>query len=119
MSASCTKPKWCRSECNACGKLFRNTLAAGRIIAKNDEKGATIKSGIALAVCDSLLRIGAEPAGFSPISMRKGGVSAAVAAGVNETLWRLQSGHQGTSWQNYADVFRKEQLYEFSNAFGL
>jgi hypothetical protein len=38
---------------------------------------------------------------------------------VNETLWKLQSGHRSISWQNYADVVTRDQLYEFSNAFGL
>jgi hypothetical protein len=115
----CTKGRWRRSECTACGKLFRNTTAGGRRMASAAAAGRELKSGVAAAVKDCLLRVGVSPAGFSPISMRKGGVSAAIAAGVNETLWRLQSGHRSTAWQNYADVFRKEQLYEFSNAFGL
>jgi hypothetical protein len=116
---SCTKPRWRRSECNACGRLFRNTTAGGRGMAPTAGDGVMLKSVIGSAVKDSLKRIGVAPDNFSPVSMRKGGVSAAVAAGVNETLWRLQSGHRSTAWQNYADVFRKEQLYEFSNAFGL
>ncbi len=119
VSKGCTKGRWRRSECTACGKLFRNTTAGGRRMAGTTAAGGGLKSGIAAAVKDCLLRVGVSPAGFAPISMRKGGVSAAVAAGVNETLWRLQSGHRSTAWQNYADVFRKEQLYEFSNAFGL
>ncbi len=88
-------------------------------MARTAGEGVMLKSVIGDAVKDSLKRIGVTPDNFSPVSMRKGGVSAAVAAGVNETLWRLQSGHRSTAWQNYADVFKKEQLYEFSNAFGL
>ncbi len=119
VSKHCTKAKWRRSECNSCGRLFRGSTAGGKRLVPASDGEESLKGVIAAAVKKSLLRIGVAPAGFSPVSMRKGGVSAAVAAGVNETLWRLQSGHRSVAWQNYADVFRKEQLYEFSNAFGL
>jgi integrase len=119
VSAGCTKSRWRRSECTSCGRLFRGTTAGGQRMAAAGVKEAAAKDVVTAAVRESLRRIGVEPTGFSPVSLRKGGVSAAVAAGVNETLWRLQSGHRSMSWQNYADVFRKEQLYEFSNAFGL
>jgi integrase len=119
VSKDCTKTRWRRSQCDACGRLFRTTTAGGKEISRLTRDGSALKSVIAKAVKDSLSRIGVAPADFSPVSMRKGGVSAAIAAGVNETLWRLQSGHRSTAWQNYADVFRKDQLYEFANAFGL
>ncbi len=117
VSSACTKKKWKRSACDACGRLFRNTTAAGREI--GDGSALLAPSVVAKAVTESLERIGVVPDGFSPVSMRRGGVSAAVAAGVNETLWKLQSGHRSISWQNYADVIRPDQLYEFSRAFGL
>ncbi len=74
---------------------------------------------ITTAVKECLGRIGVAPDNFSAVSMRRGGVSAAVAAGVNETLWKLQSGHRSIAWQHYADVVKRDQLYEFSKAFGL
>eukprot|EP00961_Rhodomonas_salina_P271490 3668447-Rhodomonas_salina.1 len=36
--------------------------------------------------------------------MCRGGVSAAIAGNVSETLWKLQSGHRSVSWQHYADL---------------
>jgi integrase len=118
-SKRCTKGMWRRSACNACGRLFRNTTAGGTRIADSGEGDMVQRSVIATAVKESLARIGVVPDKFSPVSMRRGGVSAALAAGVNETLWKLQSGHRSISWQNYADVVTRDQLYEFSNAFGL
>jgi hypothetical protein len=119
VSKGCTKGKWKRSPCNACGRLFRNTTAAGKAMAVMQQDQTVNRSIIAAAVKDNLLRIGVAPDNFSAVSMRRGGVSAAVAAGVNETLWKLQSGHRSIAWQHYADVVRREQLYEFCNAFGL
>ncbi len=88
-------------------------------MASSGEGDLIMRSVVAKAVKETLSRIGVVPDKFSPVSMRRGGVSAALAAGVNETLWKLQSGHRSVSWQNYADVVTREQLYEFSNAFGL
>ncbi len=88
-------------------------------MAGSGEGDMVLRGVVAKAVKETLARIGVVPDKFSPISMRRGGVSAALAAGVNETLWKLQSGHRSVSWQNYADVVTREQLYEFSNAFGL
>jgi hypothetical protein len=77
------------------------------------------KDVVRRAVKESLGRIGVAPDNYSPVSMRRGGVSAALAGGVNETLWKLQSGHRGVSWQNYADVVSRPQLYHFYESFGL
>jgi hypothetical protein len=119
VSKQCTKKIWRRSACNACGRLFRNTTAGGARLADSGEGTLVNASVIDAAVKETLARVGVVPDKYSPVSMRRGGVSAALAAGVNETLWKLQSGHRSISWQNYADVVTRDQLYEFSNAFGL
>lgn len=62
------------------------------------------KSVVRKAVKESLEHIGVDPGGYNPISMRKGGISAAIEGNVDPTLWQLQSGHRSMSWQNDADV---------------
>jgi hypothetical protein len=118
-SSKCTKPKWTRSPCEACGRFFRNTTAGGTRLESARAGWNMNKNVIGDAVKDNLARIGVDPGSYTAVSMRRGGVSAAVAGGVNETLWKLQSGHRGVSWQNYADIVKKDQLYLFFKAFGL
>jgi hypothetical protein len=101
VSVNCTKAKWTRSPCEACCRLFRNTTAGGTAMEGVRTGWNISKDVVRSAVKESLGRIGVAPENYSPISMRRGGVSAAVAGGVNETLWKLQSGHRGVSWQNY------------------
>jgi hypothetical protein len=119
VSSNCTKARWTRSPCDACGRLFRNTTAAGTRMEGPRADWMLGKGVVRDAVKDTLMRIGVAPDNYSPISMRRGGVSAAVAGGVSETLWKLQSGHRGTSWQNYADIIKVPQLYHFFEAFNL
>lgn len=118
-SPACTKGRWTRSPCEACGRFFRNTSAGGTRLEGARSAWNMSKNVIGDAVKESLSRIGVDPGNYTAVSMRRGGVSAAVAGGVNETLWKLQSGHRGVSWQNYADIVKKDQLYLFFDAFGL
>jgi hypothetical protein len=118
-SAACTKGKWTRSPCEACGRFFRKTTAGGTRLEPSKAAWNLSKDLIGKAVKENLNRIGVDPGNYTAVSMRRGGVSAAVAGGVNETLWKLQSGHRGVSWQNYADIVKKDQLYQFFDAFGL
>ena len=72
---------------------------------------------IADAVKSLMAEIGADP-GCTPVSMRRGGISAALAAGVDEELRKIQSGHVSSAWLLYADITRRDQLYAFPRAFG-
>ena len=72
-----------------------------------------------MAVKTQLERIGVVRDKYSPISCRKGGVSTALSGGVSAELRALQSGHRSISWQNYADIVKREQLYDFFKSFGL
>ena len=116
----CTKNIWKRSPCEKCGKFFRATTAGGkRVRATSDPKHGMSRDAVGTAVKTQLKRIGVVPDKFSPISMRKGGVSTALSGGVSQELRALQSGHRSISWQNYADIVKPEQLYDFFHSFGL
>ena len=130
VSEFCTKSHWRRSPCEACGRLFRNTTAGGRRMEGNSvtfwqqaahdtPQWKLNRAVIDAAVKRSLGRIGVKPEAYTPVSMRRGGVSAAIAGNVNEVLWKLQSGHRSISWQNYADIVKTSQRYEFFKAFKL
>jgi len=119
VSPWCTKRIWPCSPCEACGRLFRNTTAGGERLDEARANWQLSKSVVRKAVKESLARIGVDPGNYTPISMRKGGISAAVEGNVDQTLWQLQSGHRSTAWQNYADVRKRRQLYDFPRAFGL
>lgn len=84
VSPNCTKKEWSLSPCETCGRIEKprsNWLLSKDVVRK--------------AVEECLERKGVAPDNSSPVSMRRGGVSAAVAGGVSETLWKLQSGHRG------------------------
>ena len=83
----------------------------------DDEKHGVSASTVRNAVLQCLKRIRVEPDKYSPVSMRKGGVSTALAGGVPTDLRNLQSGHRSVCWQNYADFVQRKQLYAFYEAF--
>jgi integrase len=116
---NCTKDKWRRSPCDACGRLFRNTTAAGARIAETKSKHDISGNTLAKALKDMLALIGVEPGKYSPVSLRKGGVSTALAGGLPEDLRNLQSGHRSSCWKAYADITQRAQLYRFFGSFGL
>ena len=96
-SEMCTKERWRRSPCQACGKLFRNTTMYGQQIMKtNDDKHGVAASTLRKAVFEQLQHIGIDTAMYSSVSMRKGGISTALAANVpgSGDLRNLQSGHR-------------------------
>eukprot|EP00961_Rhodomonas_salina_P057586 773774-Rhodomonas_salina.1 len=57
VSAGCTKKRWTRSPCEACGRLFRNTTAGGKRIEGTRAGSLFSKGNITSAVKDSLARI--------------------------------------------------------------
>ncbi len=73
---------------------------------------------------DALRRVvglcGADTAHFSGISVRKGGLTTAVTAGVTEEILFLQSGHgQTRAARNYMHLQEPDWLYDTFRAFGL
>jgi hypothetical protein len=72
-----------------------------------------------------MIRWAVEQAGgscdrFSGISARKGGISTAIAAGVDETILYLQSGHgQPLPARAYMHLFAPNRFLETYEAFGL
>ena len=119
-SEMCTKERWRRSPCQACGKLFRNKTMYGQQVMKtNDDKHCVAANTLCKVVFEQLKHIGIDTAMYSSVSMRKGGISKALAANVPGDLHNLQSGHRSTSWQNYASTVNRKQLYLFHKSFGL
>ncbi len=72
------------------------------------------------AVLETLASIGIDTTNYSGISMRRGGISAGLAARVPEPILFLQSGH-GTNCaaNNYMCPRDPHVLYETYLAFGL
>eukprot|EP00286_Rhodomonas_abbreviata_P018423 CAMPEP_0181293778 /NCGR_PEP_ID=MMETSP1101-20121128/3243_1 /TAXON_ID=46948 /ORGANISM="Rhodomonas abbreviata, Strain Caron Lab Isolate" /LENGTH=95 /DNA_ID=CAMNT_0023398381 /DNA_START=89 /DNA_END=376 /DNA_ORIENTATION=+ len=77
------------------------------------------KDNVRSAVRHSLARIGVSPVGFSGISMRQGGVSAAVLDGIPADLRMLQTGHSSSAWLHYGVLSERDELYSFHGSFQL
>ena len=88
-----------------------NELATSTVLSRQQVTGAVLKS---------LERIGVDTTHYSGISMRRGGISAGLAARVPEPILFLQSGH-GTNCaaRNYMVPRDPHVLYETYLAFGL
>ena len=114
----CTKKTWNRSPCSKCGSLFRRTDRAGKIVrpTERSDHGIT-RDCISKALRELLEEIGVESLLYTPVSMRRGGISTALSAGIEEGLRKLQSGHMSAVWSDYADVTNRSQLYLFCKAF--
>ena len=72
------------------------------------------------AVLETLASIGVDNTNYSGISMRRGGISAGLAARVPEPILFLQSGHgSNCAARNYMVPRDPHVLYETYLAFGL
>jgi len=72
------------------------------------------------AVLNALRMIGVDTKHYSGLSMRRGGISAALAARVPEPILFLQSGHgSNCAARNYMVPKNPNVLYETYLAFGL
>ena len=111
----CTKKLHPADECTTCGKLFRLTHPDGKQV---QARGVT-KTHVTSAVQNVLSLIGVDATGYSGISMRKGGVSAAVIGGIPHDLRTMQTGHKSSAWEHYFDLAEKKELYKFFSVFGL
>jgi hypothetical protein len=111
----CSKTAHPTESCQACGALFRAMHPTGR---KVSEKRIA-KNIVTDAVRRQLRAIGINTQGYSAISMRKGGVSAAVCAGIPHDLRCMQTGHRSSAWEHYFDLADRSELYRFFGVFDL
>ena len=71
------------------------------------------------AVRSSLERANYNVEEFSGISMRRGGLTTALAGGVPSDLYELQSGHSSSAWKSYVRPGQHDKLLMFYNSFEL
>ena len=117
--AGCTKRALSAARCPVCPPLFPcTTRAPGYLTISADrpmspqQVGQAIRSSVASAGCD--------PQRFSGISARKGGLSTAISAGVDEVVLYLQSGHgPERAARRYMQLLTPEHLMETFWAFEL
>jgi hypothetical protein len=84
----------------------------------NISPGAT-NNTVRDAVLGTLASAGFPSSDFSGISMRRGGLTTALAGGVPSSLYELQSGHTSDAWKHYVLPGQTDQLLRFYNAFQL
>ena len=119
VSPTCRKRASPAARCLSCPPLFPLTKRApgGHTVA-TDRPCSRQQSS-------DMIRWAVEQAGgrsdrFSGISARKGGISTAIAAGVDETILYLQSGHgQPLPARAYMHLFAPNRFLETYEAFGL
>ena len=112
--AECTKRRSPGARCRLCPPVFLRAVASG-------PQGEPIsRQQAAQSVTNSLRLLGVDPTHYGGRSMRRGGISAALAARVPEPILFLQSGH-GTNCaaRNYMVPRDPSVFYETYNAFGL
>mmetsp|Transcript_73006 Transcript_73006/g.152441 ORF Transcript_73006/g.152441 Transcript_73006/m.152441 type:complete len:96 (-) Transcript_73006:573-860(-) len=90
-----------------------------RVFPPGQPKHGITKDNVRTAVKRALARIGVSPEGFSGISMRQGGISAAVLDGIPADLRMMQTGHRSNAWLHYGVLSGREELYRFHGCFGL
>jgi hypothetical protein len=114
VSANCSKGRSPGARCRACAPLFpklKNNAAATEPVSRQQ---------VTDAVLNSLSMIGVDTRHYSGISMRRGGISAGLAARVPEPILFLQSGHgSNCAARNYMVPRDPHVLYETYLAFGL
>jgi len=115
----CTKRAMPAARCPVCPPLFPSTIkgpgyatvSSGRPMSAQ-QVGQAIRSSVAHAGCD--------PERFSGISARKGGLSTAISAGVDEVVLYLQSGHgPERAARRYMQLLGPHRLMETFLAFDL
>lgn len=103
VSPLCTRQGMPGARCQYCPPLFPKTLKgrgmSEEITKRRLQQGLCnlrlpmTRQGMTTAVKRSVELLGSDPRHFSAISMRRGGLSAAINAGVPEPVLFLQSGH--------------------------
>ena len=115
----CSKARYPRSTCTACGKLFTCLQGHGQHIFPvghpwHGATNATVNDTLRTA----LARANIDISGYSGISMRSGGLTTALAGDVPRDLFTLQSGHVSDAWKNYVRG-QNPMLLRFYDSFGL
>ena len=114
VTADCSKQRSPGARCRSCPPVFPR-LTAGRASAK-----PVSRQQVTNGVINSLRLIGVDTAHYSGLSMRRGGISAALVARVPEPILFLQSGHGShCAARNYMVPRDPHILFETYLAFGL
>eukprot|EP00961_Rhodomonas_salina_P040013 537830-Rhodomonas_salina.1 len=112
VSERCTKKRWTRSPCEACGRLFRKTEAFGMLVRSvSHPKHGIDRDVISKALLSLLARTWVEASPFTPVSMLRGWISTAIAANVPTEIRDLQSGHKSDARKEYAELADKALLW--------
>lgn len=116
----CEKPQHPRSACRVCGRLFSRLMSNGSAAFPVGHRmhGITPHT-VSEALSNCLTLSGFPSSEFSGISMRRGGLTTALAGGVPSSLYELQSGHSSDSWKHYVRPGQTDQLLRFYHAFQL
>ena len=114
VSEECSKERSPGARCRTCPPLFP------RIVAGSKHSQPVSRQQVTRAVLNSLKMLGVDTKHFSGLSMRRGGISAALVARVPEPILFLQSGHgSNCAARNYMVPRNPHILFETYNAFGL
>ena len=114
VSDECSKERSPGARCRSCPPLFPRAVAASL------HTKPVSRQQVTNAVLNSLKMIDIETKHFSGLSMRRGGISAALVARVPEPILFLQSGHgSNCAARNYMVPRNPNILFETYNAFGL
>ena len=114
VSGDCSKKRNPGARCRSCRPVFPHTTAGA------PASKPVSRQQVTRAVTNSLAMLGVDTTHYSGLSMRRGGISAALVARVPEPILFLQSGHgSNNSARNYMVPRDPHILYETYLAFGL
>jgi hypothetical protein len=114
VSVDCSKGRMPGARCRSCVPLFPRLTAGG------DYTKPVSRQQVTNAVIESLKMLDVDTSHFSGLSMRRGGISAALVARVPEPILFLQSGHgSNCAARNYMVPRNPHILFETYNAFGI
>jgi integrase len=118
VQSNCEKGQHSRSTCRTCGLLFSRIMGSGdRVFPVGHSFHAATPNTVAGAIKNSLTRVGFSCTEFSGISMRRGGLTTALAGGVPSELYELQSGHASANWKKYIHPGQEHKLLQFYESF--
>jgi integrase len=113
-SEECSKGRAPGARCRTCPPVFPRTVNGV------DHSRPVSRQQVTNAVINSLRMLEVDTTHFSGLSMRRGGISAALVARVPEPILFLQSGHgSNNAARNYMVPRNPHILFETYNAFGI
>ena len=117
----CTKSARPAARCRVCSPVFPNVVYSREHIGKAESiRRPMTPQQVSAAVKLVIGYLGLDPTNFSGISMRRGGISAAIAAKVPEAILYLQSGHGlSSAGRNYVCSTGPRILNQTAQAMGL